>query len=140
LAVTSNNLAWTLYELPSRTAAENALMCEAAEASLAAWRRCGDWINEELALSLKASVAHAVGDASAALAAVCDGLSVIAANGARPLDAARLYLLRARVYASLDDGAAHAQALIEADREAQAIPSEDLKRQFEGERAEATMR
>jgi hypothetical protein len=135
IAVTSNNLAWTLHDLPSRTADDDACMQLAAEASLAAWRRCGTWINEELALYLQASVALATGDATTALGAAAAGLAVIAAHGQRPLDAARLHLLRARAFAAVGDAEGHASALGEADRAAATIASTDLQRQFAAERA-----
>ena len=137
LAISSNNLAWCLHDLPSRTADEAALMELAAEASIQAWRRCGDWINEELALYLKASVAHATGDETAALALAAAGLDVIAANGRRPLDTARFHLLRAKSFAALGELGSSSDALEEADRAAETIPSEKLRQVFAAERAKA---
>ncbi|HVM85573.1 MAG TPA: hypothetical protein VMW18_16900 [Candidatus Binatia bacterium] len=137
LAIASNNLAWCLHDLPSRTADDAALMELAAEASLQAWRRCGDWINEELALYLKASAAHATGNETAALALATAGLDVIAANGRRPLDTARFHLLRAKSFAALGESDRHNGALEEADRAAETIPSEKLRQVFAAERAKA---
>jgi len=135
MAVGSNNLAWTLHALPSRTAEETALMELAAHTSLQAWRRCGDWVNEELALYLKASAAHVSGDAGAALALADAGLDLIATKGQRPLDTARFHLLRIRCFAALGDSDGRSKALADADRAAEAIPSEKLRRMFAAERA-----
>src|SRR5262249_50730869 len=54
IAMASNNLGWELYETPTRTAADDALMQLAAATSLAFWRECGNWINEERGLYLQA--------------------------------------------------------------------------------------
>jgi hypothetical protein len=56
IAVASNNLGWELYEMSSRSADEDALMQLCADTSLKFWLKCGDWINEERALYLKALV------------------------------------------------------------------------------------
>ena len=135
IAVASNNLAWTLYEMPPRTANEDALMQRAADASLAFWGRCGDWINEERALYLKSLVANATGAFRAALTFAGTALAIIAANGERPLDAARLCLARAQSLAALGDGEGRARALADADTAAETIASGALKQQFAAERA-----
>src|SRR3569623_1745085 len=67
MAIVGNNLAWALHDLPARSPDEDGAMRIAADASLTAWRRCGSWINEELALYLGARVALARGDAASAL-------------------------------------------------------------------------
>jgi hypothetical protein len=137
IAATSNNLAWILHDLPSRTVDDIALMSCAAQASLAAWRRCGDWINVELAFYLNASVARAGGDPAAALALSAEGLEVIAAHGKRPLDAARFHLLRGVSFAALGNMEERAHALRQADDAARDIVAERLMKQFLAERARA---
>jgi hypothetical protein len=134
IAVASNNLGWTLYEMPSRTAEEEALMRLAADASLTFWGRCGTWINEERALYLKSLVALVAGDAQTALTCAEAALAVIAANGDRPLDAARLHLARAGSLAALGHIDGRAAALADADTAAGKLTSDDLKRQFAVER------
>ena len=135
VAITGNNLAWLLHDLPTRSSYEDALMSRAADASLAAWRRCGSWINEELALYLGARVAHARGDAASALDLAGAGLQVIAANDRRPFDSARFHLLRAAALTVLNDPAGRAQALAEADAAGEQIAFGDLKQQYAAERA-----
>lgn len=136
VAVASNNLAWTLYDLSARSPDEDALMKRAADASLAAWRRCGSWINEELALYLNARVAHTQGDTASALDLAGTGLQVIAANGRRPFDTARFHLLRAAVLTALNDSAGRAGALSDADTAGEQIAFEHLREQYVAERAQ----
>jgi len=136
VAVAGNNLAWALHDLSARSPDEDALMKRAADASLAAWRHCGSWINEELALYLSARVAHTQGDAASALDLAGAGLKVIAANDRRPFDTARLHLLRAAALAALNDPAGRADALSDADAAGQQIAFEDLKEQYAAERAQ----
>lgn len=104
IAVASNNLAAELVEARARSAAEDALMAAAAQAAHTFWLRCGDWVNEERALCLRASVANALGQRKAALAHADAALAIIAANGPRPSDAALLRLERAKALAGLDAG------------------------------------
>jgi len=135
IAVSGNNLAWSLQELAARSAEADGVMRLAAEASLAAWRRCGDWISEEQALHLNACVALALGDQERALSLADNGLQVIQDHSPRPFDAARLQLVRARVFASQADPAGEAAALAAADAEAKAITVEALKPRYAVERA-----
>lgn len=137
IAAASNNLGWELCELPSRSAADDALMTRCAQTGLEFWLRCGDWINEERALYLKAAVANATADPRAALADAEMALAVIAAHSERPLDAALLHLTRARSFAALGDAAAARQAIAEADAAAAKLSAPALKAQFDSERAKA---
>src|SRR6185312_4165705 len=136
VAVASNNMAWAMYELPTRSHDEDTLMSHAANASLAAWRRCGSWINEALALYLSARVAHARGDAASALDLADTGLQLIAATDRRPFDTARFHLLRATILTALNDPAGRAQALSDADAAGEQIAFQDLKEQYAAERAQ----
>ena len=136
VAITSNNLAWLLLDRTPRSPDEDILMSRAADASLAAWRRCGSWTNEELALYLCARVAHAQGDEASALHLAAAGLQVIGANGRRPFDTARFHLLRAAALTAVNDPAGRADALSNADAASQQIALEDLKEQYAAERAQ----
>jgi len=137
IAVASNNLGWELYEQPQRTAEEDALMKLAAETSLTFWLKCGNWINAELGHHLNAVVANATGDPRAGLAEADAGLAVIAANGERPLDAARLHLARAVSLAALGSADDSARAIDDADSSAAKIALEQLKPLYAAERAKA---
>jgi tetratricopeptide (TPR) repeat protein len=135
IAVASNNLGWELFEMPSRTTDEDALMLICAETSLAFWRKCGNWINEERALYLKARVANVTGRPESALADADKALAIIAANGARPLDTALLHLARASALAALGDRNGASQAIDDADSAAANLAAPDLKSQFDTERS-----
>jgi hypothetical protein len=135
IAVASNNLGWELYERPSRTPDEDALMQLSADTSLEFWLRCGTWINEERGLYLKALAANATGNPAMGLTHADTALGVIKANGERPLDAALLQLARAASLARLGDATGRARAMEDADAAAAALTSESLKEQFAVERA-----
>lgn len=137
IAVASNNLAAELVEAPQRTPAEDALMDRAADAAHAYWLRCGAWVNEEIALQLKAQVALALGRPHAALELADAGLQVIAANDKRPIDTAFLHLVRSRASAAAGDADARDRELTLADAAAQDAPNEDLKAWYAEERAKA---
>ena len=135
VAASSNNIGWELYEKPQRTAEEDALMKLAAETSLTFWLKCGNWINAELGHYLNAVVANATGDPNAGLAAADAGLAVIAANGERPLDAARLHLARVVSLAAMGSVDRSARAIADADGAAAKIALEHLKSLYAAERA-----
>ncbi len=134
IATASNNLGWELYEQPERTSEEDALMKLAAETSLTFWLKCGNWINAELGHYLKAVAANAMGEAAVGLKEADRGLAVIAANGERPLDEARLHLARAVSLEALSDPGGSIQAIAAADAAAAKIPTEHLKALFADER------
>lgn len=135
IAVASNNLGWELYEMSSRTAYEDALMQLCAEMGLKFWLKCGNWINEERALYLKALVANVTHAPIAGLAHADAGLAVIAANSGRPLDAALLQLARAVSLAAMGDGDGRAHAIDAADVTASKLTATNLKAKFATERA-----
>jgi hypothetical protein len=137
LAVASNNIGWELYEMSSRTADDDALMTLAADTSHEFWLKCGDWINEERGLYLKALVANVTGRPDMALTHADAALAIIDANGERPLDAARLHLARAASFAVLDDMDNRARAIAEADASAAKLTIADLKQRYAIERAAA---
>ena len=132
IAAASNNLGWELYEMPSRSVAEDDLMRLCAGTSLDFWRKCGTWVNEERALYLKALVSHNTGDPQAALAEADQALAIIKSQGERPLDAALLHLVRA---AALGDQEARLGAIGEADAAAAKLTAPGLQAQFAAQRA-----
>jgi hypothetical protein len=135
IAVASNNLGWELYEMSSRTADEDALMQLSADMSLEYWLKCGNWINEERALYLKALVATAAGNPQSGLAHADKALVVIDAHGERPLDVALLHLARALSLAALGDTNGRSRAIDDADAAASKLTATSLKAQFASERA-----
>jgi hypothetical protein len=135
IAVASNNLGWQLYEMSQRSADEDALMQLCAETSLKFWLNCGDWINEERALYLKALVSNVTGSAESGLADADKALAIIASRGERPLDAARLHLVRASSLAALGDTNGRLRAIGDADAAAANLTAPNLKAQFAVERS-----
>ena len=135
IAVASNNLGWELYEMSSRSASEDDLMRLCAATSLDFWRKCGNWINEERALYLKAQVSNVTGSPDSALADADEALALIKSQGERPLDTALLHLVRASSFGALGDRDAKQRAVGEADSTASKLAAVDLRTQFAAERA-----
>lgn len=139
IAVASTNLGWELCEKPARDEEEDALMQLCAQTSLHFWRKCGDWINEERALYLRASASNAAGKFEAGLADADQALSIIFAHAERPLDAALLHLARARSLAAMADPAGSSLALAAADAAAATLAAPELRAQFAAERAKLSV-
>ncbi|HEX3918770.1 MAG TPA: hypothetical protein VHW60_15645 [Caulobacteraceae bacterium] len=115
IAVASNNLGSELLEQPTRTAEEDALMRQAAEAAHDFWLMCGDWTHDERARYLRALVANALGAPAEGLAQADTALAIIAAHSPRPVDEAFLHLARARSHHLLGDAVASASDLARSD-------------------------
>ena len=81
LAVAGNNIAAALEELPTRDAATQALMLQAAELGLVFWRRAGTWLHEERAQHRLAMGALAAGDLPKARGHAEACLAIVAAQG-----------------------------------------------------------
>jgi hypothetical protein len=118
VAIAANNLASELLEAPSRTPEETSLMQAAADASHEFWVKCGTWENDMRGYYLRALVANVADEPRAALAHVDQALSLIAANGAAPIDETFLQLARAHAYALTGDSVASNDALARSDRSA----------------------
>jgi len=123
--------------MSSRTLDEDALMRVAADTSLEFWRKCGNWVNEERALYLKALVANELGVPNDALTHANAALAIIDANGARPIDAAVLRLARSRAFALLGDADGRQHEITLADLAAARSPDAALKAWFAEQRAKA---
>lgn len=137
IGVTSNNLAFNLYETPDRSAEASELMRVAADAALTYWLRAGDWTNHEKGLYLKSLVATALGEPANGLALAAEGLDIIAANSPRPIDAAFLHLARVSAFAALGEAAAAEAELALGDTAAAGAPSPDLQSWYQEERGKA---
>jgi hypothetical protein len=135
IAVASNNLGWELYDMSSRTEHDDDLMRLCAEMSLKFWLKCGNWINAERGHYLNALVRNVTADPTSGLAYADEALTIIAANGERPLDTARLQLARAVSLAALGNANGAAQAIADADAAAAMLVATDLRAQFAAERA-----
>lgn len=115
LAVTGNNLACELENLPSRTDEETALMLRAAVVARDFWRIAGGWMEEERA-EYRLAMSHVkAGDAKGALAHAQECLRIVEANGGDPGEAffAREAIARARLAGHDAAGAAAERAAME---------------------------
>jgi hypothetical protein len=109
LAVTSNNLASTLEEMPSRSADETAVMLEAARAAREYWGRAGGWVETERAEYMLAKCHLAAGDAKGALDHADQCAAICEANNADAFE--RFFALSMRALAQRALGAADGFAL-----------------------------
>ena len=86
LAVSCNNLAVTLQDLPQRSAGQALLMVQAAQAARRHWARAGTWLEVERA-EYRLSHCHRVaGDATQAAAHAQGCLRIVTENNAPPLE------------------------------------------------------
>lgn len=114
LAVTGNNLASTLEELPARSPEQVELMVLAAATAREAWGRAGSWLETERAEYRMAKTWLAAGDASLASEHARACLAIVQANGELPLEAFFAWEALARCAAARRDVAGQAQALASA--------------------------
>ena len=134
LAVASNNIASQLLEEVRRTPLQDALMRQSAQASLAFWKRCGTWENEERGMYLQALVENALGEHETALSHTGKALEVILTNGAEPVDEAFIRLAAAEAHFRLGDPDQHRSELHKADELAASWEDESLRNWFAEER------
>ena len=104
LAVTSNNLAAALEEMPSRTAGQTAVMIEAARAAREYWARAGGWLEIERAEYMIAKCELAAGNAAAALAHAQECAAICDANDADEFELFFAQSVLALAYRALGDG------------------------------------
>ncbi len=135
IAVTSNNLAGEFMANEHRTAAEDAMMLEAAENAREFWLRCGNWENEERAEYLLACVHNALGQPEKALEHSARGLDVIARNGEEVVDEAFLNLTIANSSRLLEHREAYDRAIQRADELAEQWTDTGLKEWYATDRA-----
>jgi hypothetical protein len=135
IAVASNNLGWEIYETLPRSAHDDDLMQLCAETSLTYWLKCGDWINEERALYLKALVSTATGSPQSGLDDADKALAVINLHSERPLDTALLHLARATSLAAMGDTDGSLRAIADADVAASKLSAPTMRAQFDSERS-----
>ncbi|MFA6240891.1 MAG: hypothetical protein WC655_08185 [Candidatus Hydrogenedentales bacterium] len=104
-AVECNNLAWDLFERPSRTPDEDAQMLHAAHASCFHWMHVGNALNEQRAMCLLTFAHSALGSCALALryAVRCLELSQLDGLETTPFDLAAAYAGNARAYACSGD-------------------------------------
>jgi hypothetical protein len=105
-----------------------------AEMSLESWLKCGDWINEERALYLKAVVSNVTGRSQSGLEDADKALAVINSHGERPLDVALLHLARATSLGAMGDAGGRSRAIGDADIAESKLAAPNLKAKFATER------
>lgn len=115
LAVAGNNIAAALEEQPTRDAATQALMLQAAELGLVFWRRAGTWLHEERAQHRLALCALAAGDLAKARTHAQSCLAIVAAHDDVALEAFFGWQALGLVEAAAGECAAHAAAMSQAE-------------------------
>jgi len=137
-AVTSNNIASEVLNLPARSEAQAALMERAAHAARTYWLRIGNWVNDERGDYLLSQVHTALEEPTEGRMFAERGLQTILDNGGgERVDQAFLHLARAqacRDAGALDDQRA---SLAEAEALAKDFEGEGLVSWFDGELAKA---
>ena len=133
VAITSNNLAGELLEVKERSKAQNKLMLEAAVAARTFWLKAGDWVNDERADYLLASVQTAVGNHDEGLRTALRGLKTIVDNGEQSVDQAFLHLAAAAAQRGLGDTEQHASQIAKGVALAAKFEEDGLKEWFAGE-------
>src|SRR4029450_9471295 len=103
LAVTSNNLAATLEEMPSRRAPQTAVMIEAGRAAREYWARAGGWLEIERAEYMIAKCELAAGNATGALAHAQECAAICDANDADEFELFFAQSVLALAYRALGD-------------------------------------
>ena len=138
-AVVSNNIASELLQLETRSAAQDALMEQAAEAAHTFWNRVGNWVNDERGDYLKALVYTALQRPAEGRVCAERGLKTIADNretaDQEKVDHAFLLLARAGACREVGDAETRASSLAEADQIAATFNDEGLTSWFGEERA-----
>ena len=110
LAVTSNNLAATFEQMPTRSDGETATMLDAARAARDYWSRAGGWLETERAEYMLAKCHLAAGDAKAALMHAQNCTAICEANDADAFERFFAQSVRALSYRALGDAAQFARA------------------------------
>lgn len=111
LATTGHNVAVAMEERPSLNDTERALMLQAADVSLACWRRAGTWLHEERAHYRLAHSHRKAGNLATARQHAQACLAIVAAHGDEALEVFFGCEALGLVEAAARDGAAHARAL-----------------------------
>lgn len=137
LAITFNNIAGDLLEVPDKSAALCAIQQTAAERALHLWRNAGTWEHEERAFYLLANVALDQARPAEAIALCESAFEIINRNGGEDVDSAFLHLAMAQAHQQLDDAVACKKCLSSADQLAASWPDEGLRAWYSSERAAA---
>ena len=115
LAITGNNLAATLEELPERSAAQRALMILAAQTARRFWAIAGTWLETERAEHRLAMTWLQAGDLAQARRHAQQCLAIVAANDGAALERFFGWEALGRIERAVGDPAAQAQALAQAE-------------------------
>ena len=115
LAITGNNLAATLEELPERSAAQRALMILAAQTARRFWAIAGTWLETERAEHRLAMTWLQAGDLAQARRHAQQCLAIVAAHDGAALERFFGWEALGRIERAVGDPAAQAQALAQAE-------------------------
>ena len=125
LAIAGHNLACTLEKKPARSAAERALMIQAAQASRLYWERAGSWLETERAEYRLAMTWLQAGDTARARAHAQACLEIVSANDGAALERLFGWEALGLVECAAGNPAAHAEALAQAREAFAALDESD---------------
>jgi hypothetical protein len=125
LAIAGHNLACTLEKKPARSAAERALMIQAAQASRLYWERAGTWLETERAEYRLAMTWLQAGDAARARAHAQACLEIVSASDGAALERLFGWEALGLVECAAGNPAAHAEALAQAREAFAALDESD---------------
>lgn len=122
LASQANNRAWSLSEQPSRTAAEDEEMLQAAHAAMYFWSIVGDGKNRAHAAQLVALAYAKLGLAEPASRYLARSEPVLLSAQAEPWERALAHAVAAQVAAARGDTRSHRAHYVAASEQVAALP------------------
>lgn len=135
VAISCNNIANDLLKLEDRTAIQDSIMLSAGEYALAAWKKCGNWVNEERALYLLQLIQNALGDTEKSLGYADNALEIIKDEGPEPVDEAFIRLEKAKTYKRIGDSDNYKLEITLADNLAQLWDDASLQSWYKSEKS-----
>ncbi|MDV6254439.1 hypothetical protein [Vibrio sp. EA2] len=135
VAISCNNIANDLLKLEDRTPIQDSIMLSAGEYALAAWKKCGNWVNEERALYLLQLIQNTLGDTEKSLGYADYALEIIKNEGPEPVDEAFIRLEKAKTYKRIGDSDNYELEITLADNLAQLWDDASLQSWYESEKS-----
>lgn len=135
VAISCNNIANDLLNLAERTPIQDSIMIFAGEQALEAWKKCGNWVNEERALYLLQLIQNALGDTEKSLGYADNALEIIKNEGPESVDEAFIRLEKSKSYKEIGDSDNCERELTLADNLAQQWDDASLQSWYESEKS-----
>ncbi|RXJ74079.1 hypothetical protein CS022_05420 [Veronia nyctiphanis] len=135
IAISANNLASDLLRVSPRTDAHDELITAAATLSLAAWRKCGTWINAVRGLYLLQYVENERGRFALTVDHGLEAIAVLDKNGGDDIEEAFIRLELARALHHLGENERSTSDLNRADDLSQTWEDKSLVEWYQNERS-----